>query len=432
MPMDDRAAPKRPAPRSGAARAVLATGAALVIGAAVPSLAAGPDPSPPAAPQAFEACRADLIAWVTARAVPQGLAEAQLAHLMPDPDVVAATQSQGEFVRPIWDYIEASVTPARVEAGLRKLAEHADTLAAIEAKYGVDRHILVAFWGVESSYGAVLDNPAVVKPVVRSLATLGCSDPARATYWRDELAAALQILAWNQAPLDRMQAGLTGSWAGAMGHTQFMPSVYQREAVDFDGDGRRDIWTSVPDALASTANYLRSHGWKPGAGWGSEAVLPETFDAALADETTVRTVAAWRALGVRPARDRALPDKAEATLILPAGIRGPAFLLQPNFAVILRYNTALAYALTVALLSDRLRGDPGLVHDWPRGDRPLTGDERRDLQTRLTERGFATGGVDGKIGPKTRAALRAFQGSVGLPPDGYADAALLDRVRAAP
>ncbi|MBE7244601.1 MAG: lytic murein transglycosylase, partial [Actinomycetospora chiangmaiensis] len=225
----------------------------------------------------------------------------------------------------------------------------------------------------------------------------------------------------------------TGSWAGAMGHTQFMPTVYHRFAVDFDGDGRRDIWTSVPDALASTANYLRAHGWKPGTGWGTEVVLPEGFDAALADETTARSFTAWQALGVQPIRDRPVPDAAaEVTLILPAGIRGPAFLLQPNFAVILRYNTALAYALTVAHLSDRLRGDPGFARDWPRGDRPLTGEERRDLQTRLTERGFAAGGVDGKIGPKTRAALRAFQGSVGLPADGYADATLLDRIRAAP
>ncbi|MEL6060508.1 MULTISPECIES: lytic murein transglycosylase [unclassified Methylobacterium] len=401
--------------------------------ALAPTLAAAaPDASAPMPPP-FEICRADLIAWAASQAVPQGLAEAQLGSLTPDPDVLAATTSQGEFVRPLWDYIEASITPARIEAGRAKLAEQTETFAAIEARYGVDRHILAAFWGVESNFGAVLDNPAIVKPVVRSLATLACGDPARAPYWRNELSAALQILAWNQAPLDRMPGGLTGSWAGATGHTQFMPSVYQRDAVDFDGDGKRDIWTSVPDALASTAHYLRAHGWKPGAGWGTEALLPEGFDAALADETTLRSLAAWRALGVRPARPAAFPDEAaEATLILPAGIRGPAFLLRPNFAVILRYNTALAYALTVALLSDRLRGDPGLVRDWPRGDRVLTGDERRDLQTRLIERGFATGGVDGKIGPKTRAALRAFQGSVGLPADGYADAALLERIRGAP
>jgi len=393
--------------------------------------AAAPDATPSTPP--FETCRADLIAWAASQAVPQGLADAQLASLTPDPDVLAATTSQGEFVRPLWDYIEASITPARIEAGRAKLAEQAETFAAIEARYGVDRHILAAFWGVESSFGAVLDNPVVVKPVVRSLATLACGDPARAPYWRNELSAALQILAWNQAPLDRMSGGLTGSWAGAMGHTQFMPSVYQRDAVDFDDDGKRDIWTSVPDALASTAHYLRVHGWKPGEGWGAEALLPEGFDAALADETTPRSLAAWRALGVRLARPDAIPDEtAEATLILPAGIRGPAFLLRPNFAVILRYNTALAYALTVGLLSDRLRGDPGLARDWPRGDRVLTGEERRDLQTRLTERGFATGGVDGKIGPRTRAALRAFQGSVGLPADGYAESGLLERIREAP
>ena len=408
--------------------------AAITVACALaPTLAVAAPDGPPPASQAFARCRADLIAWVTARAVPQRVADAQLAGLAADPGVLAASGSQAEFVRPIWDYIEASVTPARIEAGQRKLAENAETLSAIQAKYGIDRHILVAFWGVESNYGAVLDNPAIVKPVVRSLATLGCGGDARTAYWRDELSAALQILAWNQAPLDRMPGGLTGSWAGAMGHTQFMPSVYQRYAVDFDGDGTRDIWTSVPDALASTANYLRAQGWRPGEGWGTEAILPDRFDAALADETTPRSLAAWRALGVSPAPGGKVPDEAaEATLILPAGIRGPAFLIRPNFGVILRYNTALAYALTVALLSDRLRGDPGLVRDWPRSDRPLTADERRDLQNRLTARGFATGGVDGKIGPKTRAALRAFQGSIGLPADGYADAALLDRIRATP
>lgn len=405
---------------------------AVLIGALAPAVAiASPDAAVPALP--FETCRADLIAFTTTQAVPQSLAEAQLGSLTPDPDVLAATTNQGEFVRPLWDYIEASITPARIEAGRAKLAELADTFAAVEARYGIDRHILAAFWGVESSFGAVLDNASVVKPVVRSLATLACGDPARAPYWRNELSAALQILAWNRAPLDRMPGGLTGSWAGAMGHTQFMPSVYQRDAVDFDGDGKPDIWTSVPDALASTANYLLAHGWKPGEGWGTEALLPEGFDAALADEVTPRSLAAWRALGVRPARPEAFPEATgKATLILPAGIRGPAFLLRPNFAVILRYNTALAYALTVALLSDRLRGDPGLVRDWPRGDRVLTGDERRDLQARLTERGFATGGVDGKIGPKTRAALRAFQGSLGLSADGYADAVLLERLRGTP
>jgi len=427
--MDDRIMSASPS-RYGRHTVFRALGLGIAALALAPALAvAATDTAPPS----FETCRTDLIARAAAHDVPQAVAHAQLGALEPDPDVLAATRNQGEFVWPIWDYIEASVTPARIEAGQRKLAELATPLAAIETKYGVDRYTLVAFWGVESTYGTVLDNLSVVKPVVRSLATLSCGDPTRAAYWRDELTAALQILARDEAPLDKMPGGLTGSWAGAMGHTQFMPTVYQQHAVDFDGDGKRDIWTSATDALASTANYLRTHGWRSGAGWGYEVVLPETFDAALADETTPRSLAAWRDLGVKPAHDRAIADEsAQATLILPAGIRGPAFLLRPNFAVILRYNTALAYALTVALLSDRLRGDPGLSRDWPRGDRALTGDERRDLQSRLTERGYATGGVDGKIGPKTRAALRAYQGSQGLPADGYADPALLERIRAAP
>ncbi|MCJ2122342.1 lytic murein transglycosylase [Methylobacterium sp. J-077] len=427
--MDDRimsASPSRQGSHTGLCALRLGI-AALVLAPALAVAAPEPAPTP-----SFETCRTDLIAWAAAHDVPQAVALAQLGGLEPDPEVLAATRNQGEFVRPIWDYLEASVTPARIEAGQRKLAELATPLAAIEAKYGVDRYTLVAFWGVESSYGTVLDNLAVVKPVVRSLATLSCGDPTRAAYWRDELTAALQILARGEAPLDRMPNGLTGSWAGAMGHTQFMPTVYQQHAVDFDGDGKRDIWTSATDALASTASYLLAHSWRAGEGWGYEVVLPEGFDAALADETTSRSLAAWRDLGVKPARDRAISDAAaQATLILPTGIRGPAFLLRPNFSVILRYNTALAYALTVAHLSDRLRGDPGFSRDWPRGDRPLSGDERRDLQSRLTERGYAIG-VDGKIGPKTRAALRAYQGSVGLPADGYADAALLERIRAAP
>ncbi len=395
------------------------------------ALPASATPEPAAVP-AFETCRGGLAAWAGEHGIPQPIADGQLLAVEPDPDVLAASRNQGEFVKAIWAYIDASVTEGRIEAGRRKLAEWAPTLDAIEGRYGVDRSVLVAFWGVESSYGAVLGDPGIVRPVIRSLATLACTDPARAAYWRDELTAALNILAQGDAPIERL-GGLTGSWAGAMGHTQFMPTVYQAEAVDFDGDGRRDIWTSVPDALASTANYLRHAGWKPGEGWGFEVVLPQGFDAALADETTPRSLSAWRRLGLMPARERTAGDEAlESTLILPAGIRGPAFLLLPNFRAILRYNTALAYALTVGQLSDRLRGEPPFVKDWPRGDRTLTAGERTALQSRLAQRGYAVGGIDGKIGPKTRAAVRAYQGSIGLPADGYADASLLERITAAP
>jgi lytic murein transglycosylase len=360
--------------------------------------------------------------------VPRDLAEAQLRDLTPDEGVLAATQNQAEFVRPVWAYLEASVTESKIADGQRLLAQWAPTLDAIESRYGVDRYTLVAFWGVESSYGAVLDDPAIVRPAIRSLATLACGDPGRAAYWRSELVAALKILAAGDATPER----LTGSWAGALGNTQFMPSVFLSRAVDFDGDGRRDLWGSVPDSLASTANYLIAEGWQRGQRWGSEATLPPDFDLALADETTQRPIKEWRALGVVPVRAEGLEDDNRASLFLPTGARGPAFLLLPNFAVILRYNTAFSYALTVAHLSDRLRGWPGFGRDWPRGDRMLGSDERRDLQGRLAARGLLDGAVDGKIGPRTRAAIRAFQTSAGLPPDGYADADLLERLQTQP
>ena len=384
-------------------------------------------PPAPAQPPTFERCLGELAALAQERGVPRTVAEAALSGIAPDPGVVPATQSQAEFVKPIWEYVEASVTPERIATGQAKLAEWSEVLGRIEAAYGVDRHVLVAFWGVESNYGAALDGPGI-RPVIPALATLACGDTGRPGLWRDELVAALRILSDGDAD----QARLTGSWAGAMGHTQFMPSAFLRHAVDFDGDGRRDIWRSVPDALASTAKFLKDFGWRPGEGWGLEVRLPEGFDHRLADETTERSFAEWRALGLEPAAG-AFPESAErrAALLLPTGAKGPAFLLEPNFRVILRYNTALAYALTVAHLSDRLRGGTGFVRDWPRAVRMLTTEERTDLQTRLAALGYAVGGADGKIGPKTRSAIRAFQASAGLVPDGYAEPALLDRVRAA-
>ena len=385
------------------------------------------EPAP--APADFPACLTELTALAEARGVPAAVAEGALAGLTPDPAVLPATKTQAEFVKPIWDYLDANVTPDKIAAGQAKLAEWAELLGRIEAAYGVDRHVLVAFWGVESGYGTVLDNPAIVRPVIPALATLACGDAGRAAFWRDELTGALTILAQGDADRERM----TGSWAGAMGHTQFMPSAYLKHAVDFDGDGRRDIWRSVPDALASTANFLKNFGWRTGEGWGLEVALPEGFDYRLADETTERTFSDWRGLGVVPAGPGTFPDGAErrATLVVPAGARGPAFLLEPNFKVILRYNTALSYALTVAHLADRLAGGSAFTRDWPRGDRMLTTEERTDLQTRLDALGHPVGRADGKIGPKTRAAIRAFQAGNGLVPDGYAEAGLLDKVRAA-
>lgn len=380
-----------------------------------------------AEPAPFAPCLEEVSGQAVAAGVPRDLVSAQLAGFTPDPVVLSASQDQAEFTQPVWAYLDAAVTAEKVAEGQRKLVQWAGALDAIETRYGVDRFTLVAFWGVESSYGAVLDDPTIVRPAIRSLATLACGDPGRAGYWRNELVAALKILAAGDATAER----LTGSWAGALGNTQFMPSVFLSRAVDFDGDGRRDIWGSVPDALASTANYLVAEGWRRGERWGSEATLPPGFDPALADETTVRPLSQWRSLGVRPVRDEGLAEEAGATLFLPAGIRGPAFLLLPNFSVILRYNTSFSYALTVAHLSDRLRGLPGFAQEWPRGDRMLSKDERREFQDLLTAQGHPVGAIDGKIGPRTRAALRAFQTGAGLPADGYADAALLETLRGA-
>ena len=368
------------------------------------------------------ACRAEIDARARAAGLDPARVAARLDGLSPDPWILTATGTQAEFVRPIWAYLDAAVTEARVAEGQARLRDLAPTFAAIEQRYGVDRHILAAFWGVESNYGGAMGEA----PVLRALATLACGDGTRAGYWRDELVAALRIAESGDGP-----DPLLGSWAGAMGHTQFMPSVYLAHAVDFDGDGRRDIWRSAPDALASTAQYLRESGWQPGEGWGLEVALPEGFDHALADETTERSLADWTGLGLRPARGGTFAEpEGRAVLILPAGARGPAFLLRPNFRAILRYNTALAYALTVGHLADRLRGEPGFARDWPRGDRALTVSEIRDLQTRLIERGHAVGNADGKIGPRTRAAVRAWQAASGLTPDGYADPGLLERIRA--
>jgi membrane-bound lytic murein transglycosylase B len=404
---------------------ILVTASAAPIRAQTPPEAAAPD-----AAGAFRRCVADIIPLADAKGIARRVVAAELEGLSPDPGILAPARDQAEFVKPIWDYLDATVTPSRIAQGQAKLAEWAPVLARIEAAYGVDRHVLAAIWGVESTYGTVLEDPTIVRPVVRALATLACGEAERPAYWRDELLGALQILDEGRVSPERM----TGSWAGAMGHTQFMPTTYLQHAVDFDGDGRRDIWNSVPDALASTANYLKVSGWRPGEGWGFEVRLPEGFDYALADEVTERPISEWLRLGLRRAEPLAAPDaqggapEAGAVLVLPTGARGPAFLLLPNFRVILRYNTALAYALSVAHLSDRLRGGPAFAQGWPRTDRPLSTEERRQLQGHLAGRGFAVGGVDGKVGPKTRAAIRAYQASAGLVPDGYADAALLARL----
>jgi len=338
-----------------------------------------------------------------------------------DADVIARDQNQSEFVKPIWDYLDSAVSPQRVSAGQAALQKYAHTLDAIEARYGVDRQVVVAIWGMESNYGTHRG----ATPIIPALATLAY-EGRRADFFEDQLIAALKIVQSG----DISAQAMTGSWAGAMGHTQFMPTSYLQYAVDFNGDGRRDIWSDDPtDALASTAAYLAKSGWSRGQPWGVEVLLPRGFDYRYADRTTTLSVAQWTQLGVRGTDGRAVPNYGNASLLLPAGAHGPAFMTFGNFKAIARYNAADSYVIAVGHLSDEFRGRGDFVTPWPRGERSLAMSERKELQVRLTDAGFSTSGTDGRIGPNTVSAIRRYQVANGLIPDGYPSASLLDRLR---
>ena len=390
-------------------------------------------PAPPAAASLVVApdepvAPMDFAGWVTAfraQALAEGISPAlfdrAFAGMTPDPQVVQADHSQPEFSRPVWEYLDSALSGQRVATGRRLLGEHAETLARVERQYGVDRYALVAIWGLESNFGRVMGN----KSVIRSLATLAY-EGRRPEFARSQLLAALRILEQGDISPERMQ----GSWAGAMGQTQFIPTTYQDYAVDFDGDGRRDIWSSAADALASAGHYLQQSGCRsrPGGGFGGPRA--RGFDDPPAAPAVRTTGAEGRALGVEgiPAGD----SQAMAGLILPAGHRGPAFLAQDNFRSVLRYNNSTSYALAVSLLAERLQGGGQVNGRWPTEDRPLSRSERIELQERLAALGFEPGAADSIIGANTRRAVREYQRALGWPADGYPTPQLLERLRAEP
>jgi len=338
-----------------------------------------------------------------------------------DPKVVERDRNQSEFTKTIWDYLDSAASETRVSNGRAALAKHRSLLEKIEAKYGVEKEIVVAVWGLESAYGTFKGTD----PVIRSMASLAY-DGRRGRFFEAQLVAALKILQQGHTTPDRM----VGSWAGAMGHTQFMPTSFQSLAVDYTGDGRRDIWGDDPsDALASTAHYLAKNGWRTGVPWGVEVTLPDGFDYAQANREIERLPSAWARRGVLDTKGNPVADFGVASVLLPAGHRGAAFLVFRNFKVIESYNTADAYVIGVGHLADRIAGGPAIKSDWPRDDRALTFDERIELQTRLTAAGFNTRGIDARIGPRTIDAVRAFQRAKGLVPDGYASLDLLKRLR---
>lgn len=359
------------------------------------------------------------------RAVSQGISQTTLDRALSgvtqDPDIIRRDRNQAEFSKPIWEYLDSAVSDQRIADGRKALERHRRVLDRIEARYGVEKEVVVAVWGLETSFGSFRGS----SPTIRSLATLAF-DGRRAEFFETQLLAALQIL---QAGDVRPEA-MTGSWAGAMGHTQFMPTSYLEHAVDFDGDGRRDIWSDDPtDALASTAAYLARFGWTKGQPWGVEVRLPAGFDYAQASRDITRLPSGWAALGVRAADGRAIADHGPASILLPAGSGGVALMIFGNFSVIERYNGADAYVIGIGHLSDRLAGQGPFRANWPRGDRALSVAERKELQLRLTLAGFDTQAIDGRIGPNTINALRAYQVARGLVPDGYATVQLLERMR---
>lgn len=336
------------------------------------------------------------------------------------PRVVELDRAQPEFTRTVWDYLDTAVSPQRIALGLQRLQQVRNEADAAAARYGVPSSIVVAIWGIESNYGG---NYGSI-PTIDALATLGF-EGRREPWARGQLLAALKIL--QSGDIGRAQ--MLGSWAGAMGQTQFLPSVYLAWAVDADADGRRDIWGSMADVTASTANFLAGSGWQREQPWGVEVSLPPGFDSGRADSALRQSSAGWAGEGVRAASGTALPDLPDATLLLPAGARGPAFLVGPNFRAILRYNNSTSYALAVGLLAQRLSGGPGVQAPWPRDLQALTRSQLLALQTALNERGFDSGTPDGLMGPATRDGLRRYQRSVGLAADGYPTLEVLQRLQ---
>ncbi|EKV31516.1 Membrane-bound lytic murein transglycosylase B precursor [Caenispirillum salinarum AK4] len=378
---------------------------------------AEPEQVGPAEQKAFAAWLDDL----RSEARERGIGEDTLAALSgvePLPRVLELDRSQPEFTQTFFGYVGRLVNDRRIEQGRERLRRHADLLREVEARYGVPARFIVAFWGLETNYGATFGG----FPVLEALATLAW-DTRRSDFFRRELLTALEIIDAGHIPADRM----IGSWAGAMGHMQFMPTTFAAHATDATGDGRIDIWGSLPDAFASAANYLTNAGWNPNETWGREVRLPDGFDYALADGEVRKPLAEWAAMGLTRADGRPLPvvDGMNAALILPGGARGPAFLIYENFDTILDWNRSTLYAIAVGHLADRLVGLPPIAKAAPPDDRPLSRAEVMRMQTLLNDAGFPAGEADGVVGSRTRAALRAFQTAAGLPPDGYPSAEAL-------
>ncbi len=369
----------------------------------------------------FDRCVAGMWPDAARRGVSQASFQRFTADLSPDLRIMDLMDSQPEFTKSVWDYLDILVTEARLTRGREVLAKHAATFAAVEKAYGVDRYIIAAIWGIESNYSTQGGD----RSVLNSTATLACIG-RRQGYFKDEFLAALEIL--HHGDLTPQQ--LRGSWAGAFGATQFMPTAFKRFAVDFDRDGKRNVVDDVPDIIASTAAKFKKDNWQPGQTWGYEVEVPQGFNYLHADRAKSYTIAQWEHLGVKRAGGKPFPRNTDkAFLLAPAGADGPGFLMLGNFRSIMRYNPSEAYALAIGHFADRLRGGTPFVQAWPRQERVLSRDERLEMQQLLAQRGFYRGEPDGNLGGETKKALRSFQASIGAPADGFASSGVLDRLR---
>lgn len=419
------AQPQAPGPSGGAVGTAATSGEPdASAGPAAPAeQAPAPDPVSAADQAKYDQCMARLRDDAVGAGVSAAAFDTQVGGMAPDLSVLELLDAQPEFKTAIWDYLAGLVDDERIADGRAMLQRHADVLARVSDRYGVDPATVVAVWGVESDYGSKFGD----RPLLQSLSTLSCFG-RRQAFFRGELFSAMRILEKG----DIEPAELRGSWAGAFGHTQFMPSTFERIAVDFDGDGRRDLVGSVPDALASTAHYLDRSGWREGEPWGYEVALPAGFDANLAGRTDRRTVSEWMKHGIARVDGKPidLPGSTRAAVLLPAGIRGPAFLVFRNFDAIYSYNAAESYALAIAHLSDRLRGGGPFATAWPTDDPGLSRAQRRELQSLLLARGHDIGEVDGMLGTRTREAIRREQQRLGhAPADGRGGLKILEALR---
>ena len=374
-----------------------------------------------APPPPFDPWLNDLRAEAAKRGVSDATLVRALDGVKPIARVIELDRRQPEFTLTLSSYFKKAISDQRIAKGREMLKRHAKLLAQVEARFGVQARFLVAFWGLESNFGQYTGT----FPVIGALVTLA-HDRRRATFFREQLLSALELIdAGNFPPTVR------GSWAGAMGNHQFIPTTYKGYALDFDGDGKRDLWDSLPDIFASAANYLSRSGWERDKTWGREVKLPAGFDIALTGMNVRKPLKQWGDLGVRRANGKPLPNvDIEASILVPAGYRGPAFLVYKNYRTILVWNRSHLYALAVGHLADRLAGLGALKTPPPAEDTPLSRADIRDLQALLNAQGLDAGVPDGMLGPKTRNAVRAYQKRAGMPPDGYATKALIEALRA--